>query len=172
MPDDSGPTRAPRSQRPNFAAEYGIDPSPDGLLPWSWALEQLRSARNYWVCTASPSGRPSAAPVWGIVIEDTLYFSTDTRSAKGRNLLATGRIVVHLESGDEVVMLEGTVDRFHAVEQVPRLAELYQEKYGIDVTTLPSDDSIWFALRPATGHGWREVDFPSSATRWTFSQAG
>jgi hypothetical protein len=103
-----------------------------------------------------------------VVLAGTLYFSTDTRSAKGRNLLENGRVVVHLESGDEVVILEGSVEPFERTDQVLDLAETYQTKYGIDISTLPSADSVWFAVRAAVAHGWREADFPTSATRWEF----
>jgi hypothetical protein len=161
-------TRMPLSGRPRVPAEYGIETSDSGLIPWTWALEQLQAARNYWVCTASPDGQPHAAPVWGVVLDRTLYFSTDTRSAKGRNLLATGRVVVHLESGDDVVILEGAVERFDRTDQVPGLAIVYREKYGIDVSKLPSAESAWFAFRPSLAHGWREADFQKSATRWKF----
>jgi hypothetical protein len=131
-------------------------------------MDQLQSARNYWVCTASSRGLPHAAPVWGVVLGGTLYFSTDTRSAKGRNLLHSGRLVVHLESGDEVVILEGTVDRFDGTDDVPGLRDAYLEKYGFDMATLPSAESVWFAVKPSVAHGWREADFATSATRWQF----
>ena len=77
-------------------------------------------------------------------------------------------MVVHLESGDEVVILEGTVDRFDRTEEVEGLREAYQDKYGFDLSTLPSAQSAWFGLTPIVAHGWREADFPTSATRWHF----
>lgn len=77
---------------------------------------------------------------------------------------------MHLESGDEVVILEGTVEHFDfdRMERVSGLAATYQEKYGIDLSTLPSAESVWFAVKPTVAHGWREADFPTSATRWEF----
>jgi len=169
MSKASEPAGAPVAERPGFPAEYGIDTSEGGLLPWAWALDQLRAARNYWVCTTSARGLPHAAPVWGVVLANALYFSTDTRSAKGRNLLRSGHIVVHLESGDDVVILQGTADRFDRMADVPGLGEAYLEKYGFDVSTLPSAESVWFVVKPSVAHGWREADFPTSATRWRFS---
>ena len=168
MTESSESGRKPLAGRPRIPAAYGIDKGHGGLLPWSWALDQLRVARNYWVCTTSPGGAPHAAPVWGVVLAGTLYFSTDTRSAKGHNLLQSGRIVVHLESGDEVVILEGTVQRFDRTVDVNGLAEAYNEKYGFDMSTLPSAESVWFAVRPSVALGWRESDFGASATRWQF----
>ena len=103
-----------------------------------------------------------------MVLNGTLYFSTDARSVKGRNLVATGHVVVHLESGDEVVILEGNVERFNRTDDIAGLGSAYQEKYGIDVSTLPGADSAWFAVRTSVAHGWREADFQASATRWEF----
>jgi len=77
--------------------------------------------------------------------------------------------VVHLESGDEVVILEGTVDRFDRTDEVPGLGETYLEKYGFDVSTLPSAESVWFIVKPLVAHGWCEADFSTSATRWRWS---
>ena len=66
-------------------AGYGVptDASGADLIPWSWAVERLSAAHNYWVCTARPDGRPHAAPVWGLWLEDAFWFSTNPRSQKG-----------------------------------------------------------------------------------------
>jgi nitroimidazol reductase NimA-like FMN-containing flavoprotein (pyridoxamine 5'-phosphate oxidase superfamily) len=78
-------------------------------LPWGWAEERLASSRNYWIATARAGGSPHAMPVWGVWIDDAVVFGTSARSRKGRNLTRDPRVVVHLESGDEVVVLEGEV---------------------------------------------------------------
>ena len=96
--------------RPDMAPSYGLSSEPEGMLPWGWAVEQLVASRNYWVCTTRPDGRPHAAPVWGLWADDALYFGTDPASRKGRNLAENPELVVHLESGDDVVILEGRVD--------------------------------------------------------------
>ena len=46
---------------------YGIlGPTQDsGLLPWSWAEQRLLAARNYWVASCWPDGRPHVMPVVG-----------------------------------------------------------------------------------------------------------
>jgi hypothetical protein len=47
---------------------YGIAGPEEGsgLLHWSWAAERLAAARNYWVATVWPHGRPHVMPVWGM----------------------------------------------------------------------------------------------------------
>src|SRR4051794_40830493 len=102
-----GALGAPLPERPGMPEGYGISRESDGLLPWSWAEERLEASHNYWIVTASPDGRPHAMPVWGVWTGGALYFATSRASRKGRNLAANPRLVVHLESGDEAVILEG-----------------------------------------------------------------
>src|SRR4051812_30272983 len=108
----------PQLTRPAMPAAYGIQAGNAGLLPWSWAADRLLTARNYWVCTVTDRGRPHAAPVWGVWYLHTLYFSTDPQSLKGRNLMTRADVVVHLESGDEVVILHGKTRYFADAREV------------------------------------------------------
>lgn len=78
-------------------------------VPWSWAEERLEQARNYWLCTTRADGRPHAAPVWALW--RLLWFSTDPSSQKVRNVAREPRAVVHLESGDDVVIVEGVIEQ-------------------------------------------------------------
>ncbi len=36
----------------------GIADDERGLLPWSWAVEQLTAARRYWIAAVAPDGAP------------------------------------------------------------------------------------------------------------------
>ena len=69
------------------------------------------AGRSYWVTTTRADGRPHAMPVWGLWLDGALWFSSDPDSVKGRNLAARPDAVVHLESGDEVCILDGRVRR-------------------------------------------------------------
>jgi Pyridoxamine 5'-phosphate oxidase len=89
---------------------YGIRPDGEGLLPWSFVDERMANARNYWVATTRPDGRPHATPVSGVWIDGSFYFGTGPGSRKARNLAKNQHLVVHLESGDEVVILEGVAE--------------------------------------------------------------
>jgi len=146
-----------RADRPRFSASYGISSGDEGLLTWDWALERLGASRNYWISTTRADGRPHAMPVWGVVWEGALWFGTG--GVKQRNLERTGQLVAHTESGDEVVILEGTA----ALHAVPRgLVDVYEAKYAYR----PSDDSRFFRVDPAVAYAWREADYPTSATRF------
>lgn len=158
----------PRATAPRMPAVYGVpaDASGAALLPWSWAVEQLERARNYWVCTARPDGRPHAAPVWAVWADGALWFSTSPRSQKGRNIARDPRLAVHLESGDDVVILEGDAIRDTWPEHV---FDAYDAKYGYRLDSQNRETSL-FVLRPRVAHTWTEADFTKNATRWVFDQ--
>ena len=154
----------PTVTRPRFAPGYGVPDSPEGMLSWSWAEERLEAARNYWIGTARSDGSPHAAPVWGLWIDDAVLFSTSPRSRKGRNLARDPRVVVHLESGDEVVIVEGQGER---VRLEAAAADAYEAKYAFR----PDPDwpeGLWFAVRPRLAYAWLETDYPRTATRFAF----
>ena len=126
------------------------------------------AARNYWVCSTRPDGRPHAIPVWGLWLDEVRWFSTDPRSYKARNLTANPEAVVHLESGDEVCVIEGTARRVAAQQLPGSFAAEYQLKYEIELD-LSNENFGFYLFAPRVALGWIEADFPATATRWTFS---
>jgi pyridoxine/pyridoxamine 5'-phosphate oxidase len=151
----------PRPSRPSFPG-YGVPGGADGMLPWSWAEQELTRARNYWLVTSSPERGPHAMPVWGLWRDGGLVFSTGSRSRKARDLAEDPRLVVHLESGDDVVAVEGTVERIRATSEI---AEEYERKYGWRVEVGAEG---WYRVVPSRAYAFREQEFPRSATRFDF----
>ncbi len=148
--------------------DYGVGPESDGLLEWAWVEEQLTGARNYWLATTRPDGRPHAAPVWGVWLDGRLYFGTGRASVKGRNLAAQPAIAVHLESGDDAVMLEGRATEVTDPEERARVSARYHEKYGMAPDGPEGSDSPLFAVSPRVACAWHEQDYPRTVTRWRF----
>jgi hypothetical protein len=140
-------------------------------MAWEPVEEQLTAARNYWVGTTRPDGRPHVAPVWGLWMASTFYFGTDRASRKGRNLAISPNVVIHLESGDDVVILEGAVEEVTDETVRARVYEAYRAKYGMAPEGPEGSDSFLYGLSPRTAYSWRERDFPTSATRWRFPGA-
>lgn len=153
--------------RPQMPDGYGLlDPTEgEGLLPWSEAEAQLTEARSYWIATTRPDGRPHCVPVWGVWTNGAFYFGTDGASRKGRNLQTNPHAVVHLESGDEAVILEGIVEQVNDRDVMAQACARYAAKY--DLPEGLGDSALM--LRPRTAFAWRERDFPGSATRWRFA---
>lgn len=164
----------PTIDRPGMVPGYGLLPENEGkgLLPWSWVAERLERSRNYWIASTRPDGRPHVMPVWGVWMEDAVYFGTDPASVKGRNLAANPAIAVHLESGDEAVVLEGVAESVTDRSTLARLYQLYGAKYeikmGPETADEPGDYPYTLRLRPQRVLAWLESDFPGTATRWRF----
>jgi hypothetical protein len=158
----------PEPGRPGMEG-YGISTGSDGMLSWDRVGERMASSRNYWIGTTRPDGRPHAAPVWGVWFDGAFYFGTDRRSRKARNLTANPEIVVHLESGDDCVILEGVAEEVNDPSLRRRVSEAYAAKYEIDAIG-DAGDSVppLYTVRPHVAFAWLESNFPMTATRWRF----
>lgn len=161
--------RAGKASRPDMPKDYGLldAESGSGLIPWAWVEEQALKARNYWIGTARPDGRPHVMPVWGVWLNGMLYFGTDRLSRKARNIAANPEIVAHLESGDEVVVIEGVAEEVTDSSTLELYADAYDAKYDFRPDT-GSARSLTYVLRPRVAFAWKETDFPGGATRWRF----
>ncbi len=156
----------PEAARPKFPGVYGIHADEEGLLDWSWAEERLVAARNYWVTTVRPDGRPHAMPVWGLWHEGAFYFSSSPDSRKAKNLATNPAVTINLESGDEVVIVEGMADYASDEDLLRRLGEDYSRKYSFDVDFTGGRPLA--RVRPRVAYSWVEQEFPKTATRFTF----
>lgn len=114
------------------------------------------------------SGCPHAAPVWDVWLDGAFYFGTDRNSRKARNAAANPAMTLHLESGEEAVIAEGTATEIDDAAQIALTNEVYKAKYAMRLTDAP-DEMVIFALRPKAVLAWREKDFNQSATRWAFA---
>jgi nitroimidazol reductase NimA-like FMN-containing flavoprotein (pyridoxamine 5'-phosphate oxidase superfamily) len=152
-------------------ADYGVDrTSLEGILQWEWVSAHLLKAHNYWVVSSQSNGKPHTMPVWGVWLGETFYFSTGRQSRKGRNMATNPQVVVHLESGDEVVILEGIVQEIKDIPLMQQVAKVYATKYnGIETSTDPSSlENVVYALQHQVVYAWLESDFVKTATRWRF----
>jgi nitroimidazol reductase NimA-like FMN-containing flavoprotein (pyridoxamine 5'-phosphate oxidase superfamily) len=163
--DSMGEVKAVRG-RPKMR-DYGIATDEKGLMDWAWVDAEMAKSRNYWICSTRPDGRPHAAPVWGVWLDGALYFGTSPTSRKARNLEARPEVVVHLESGDDTVIFEGTVRKEYDREIITKVAKAYGEKYVSYKPTVDELIGMW-TLVPAVAMAWVEHDFPKTATRWDF----
>jgi hypothetical protein len=152
---------------------YGVPTTDEGLLEWSWAVERLEQAKNYWFSTTRPDGRPHAIPSWGVWIDGALYFDGSPETRRMRNLATNPAITIHLESGDEVVILEGEARDTGKPDQAfaNRLAAALAAKYGPKYEPGPDtwDQGGLYVMRPRRAFGWTE--FPTTVTRWRFPSA-
>ena len=156
--------------RPNLglgAAAYTED-----MLSWEYVDSRMRAALNYWIASAGTDGRPHAVPVWGAWLDDIFYFVGAGR--KIRNLRANPQAVVHLESADEVVVIEGRFEEISRRDRVflERLDEDFVRKYttyrpseNLDNPEESSNVPVGlFVVYPQTVIAWS--GFAHNATRW------
>lgn len=161
-------TVEPRRSRPDIPRGYGIPKSAKGMLPWAYVVDRLTAARNYWIGSTRPDGRPHAVPVWGVLVDGVLYHGGGGDTRRARNLDANPHMAVHLESADQVVqvvIVEGVVDKLAEdtadADLLRRVDDAYEAKYGMRHGT-----PVW-ALRPQRALAWTE--YPTTATRWEFA---
>ena len=145
---------------------------PDETVPWSEVAERLAPARTYWLCTTTPSGAPHAAPVWGVVVDETLYLYSERSTVKARNLAADPRVVLHLESGEDVVIVRGSAEDLGTPAQAGHVVAALSAKYTDpeDRPFLPDADpafDVIYAIRPRSAMLWRLADYEASQRRWT-----
>lgn len=157
-----------RRARPNMP-NYGVMPDAvDAMLTWDWVDAQMHKARNYWICSVCADGRPYSVPLWGAWVGGVLYFGTDKNSVKARNIARDNRIVLHLDSGDETVIFEGTVVEANVSESLLKtITERYIEKYVFD-PELEDTGDLLLRLIPKKVMAWLERDYPATATYWRF----
>jgi pyridoxine/pyridoxamine 5'-phosphate oxidase len=147
------------------APGYGIRTDAKGLLPWSFVEERMAAAREYWVATVDPDGRPHLTPVWGLWVDGVFYFGSGPRTRKARNLAENPNVAVHPE-GDDVVILEGVAEV--VTDPDPALSErVYAAsaaKYGMGSHSIDGS----YAVRPRVAFAWTGSGLTQTAISWVF----
>jgi len=141
------------------------------MVSWPEVAARLAAARSYWLCTTMPSGAPHAAPVWGVVTGETLYLYSERSTVKARNLAADPRVVIHLESGEDVLIVRGVAEDLGVPGAAPAVVAALAAKYTRpeDQQYLPDHDpdfDVVYALRPQSAMAWRLDDYSASQRRW------
>ena len=145
---------------------------PDDTHSRTEVCARLAAARNYWLCTTTPSGAPHTAPVWGVVTGHTLYLYSERRTVKARNLAADPRVAVHLESAEDVVIVRGTAEDLGTPAQAGHVVTALSAKYTHpdDRPFLPDAEpafDVVYAIRPQSAMMWRLADYEASQRRWS-----
>jgi general stress protein 26 len=156
----------PKLGRPHFDPSYGVTGDPEGAS-WPATEVKLEASRNYWISTTRADGGPHSKPVWGVWLDGALWFGTGDSSVTGRNLARDPRVSVHLESGDDVVMLDGVVEVVKGSAAPADVDAVYKQKYPMPDEGDP-EGAAWFRLSPRTALTWTEADFIKTAARWDF----
>lgn len=151
---------------------YGILPADQGsgLIPWAEAERRLSVSHDYWVATTRPDGSPHVMPVWGVWLDDRLWFSSGLRSRKARNLAADPRCTVTTDDARDPVVVDGTVERPTDGASIAAFVAAVNAKYDAAVTVEFQDPAVngTFAVLPVRVVALSGADFSGSPTRWRF----
>jgi hypothetical protein len=132
-------------------------------LPWSWVDHELARAGTYWVL-ARHEGHPHPRPVWGVWHEHRLHLSLGSPTLR-RALQEDPVVTIHLDSGTDVVIVEGLVKPGAAT--TPALIQVYKEKYDWDYDLSQYGDLI--VVQPEKVLAWRTAGW---AGRDSFQTTG
>jgi hypothetical protein len=136
-------------------------------LEWQWVDEQLRAAGTYWVVGRS-DGPPHPRPVWGVWDGQRLLLSVGSQVV-GRQLRADPVVSVHLDSGTDVVIVDGDV---RSDSDDPTAIQMYDSKYDWNYDVAEYGRLTVVAptiVRAWRSAGWAGRDGFQSAGRWRFS---
>ncbi len=165
-------TSVPDRSRPTIPDGYGLPTTTDGLLSWDVVQERLRASLNYWLTTVRPDGTPHSIPRWGVWVDDCLYYDGAPTTRHAINLTHNPSCTLTLESGAEVVIVEGTSTPTSAdpADLGARLATAF-EKYHPDYAPGPdswsgSDGGGLRVITPKRALAW--FTFPKDCTRFVF----
>ena len=102
--------------------------------PWSEVVAALERAELYWITTVRADGRPHVTPLIGVVAEEAVHFCTGLDEQKGRNLEHNDRVAITTGNNTWAagldVVVEGQAVRITDDDQLQRLAEAWEAKYG------------------------------------------
>jgi general stress protein 26 len=101
---------------------------------WSDVAHLLEAAELYWLTTVRADGRPHVTPLIAVAEAAVVHFCTGSREQKARNLEHNDRVA--LTTGNNTwargldVVVEGTATRISDRDDLQRLADAYEAKYG------------------------------------------
>jgi nitroimidazol reductase NimA-like FMN-containing flavoprotein (pyridoxamine 5'-phosphate oxidase superfamily) len=158
--------------RPRFPPGYAEHPT--GHVAWSWVERQLQEAIHFWLCTVRPDGRPHAVPKWAVWVDGALYFDGSSKTRHARNMAIHPDVVVHLESGEQALILEGKGQAIGRPEAqlALRIAAAYRRKYAaLGYAPEPSqwDEGGLFVVVPSVILAWTK--FHEDPTKFTLKPA-
>jgi nitroimidazol reductase NimA-like FMN-containing flavoprotein (pyridoxamine 5'-phosphate oxidase superfamily) len=158
-----------------FMPSYGIlaADAGGGLMTWAEAERRLTTSHDYWCATVRPDGRPHVMPVWGVWLDDRVWFSSSLRSRKARNLATEPRCTLTTDDALNPVVVDGVAERVTDAGRIAAFVDAVNAKYDADMTVDFQDPAVngTYAVRAVTVIAMTHQDFTGSPTRWRFGAA-
>jgi hypothetical protein len=166
--------------RPQFPPGYADHPKAE--VPWEYVAGQLREARHYWLCSVRPPskaealagqthGRPHCVPRWCVYVDGLIYYDGSPQTRHARNIMQNPHVSLHLESGSQAIILEGTSAPagVPSAELAGRLVQAYRAKYaelGYSPTADQWDGGGLYVFTPRQCIAW--TVFTENPTKFVF----
>ncbi len=145
--------------------------NPASYVDWGWVAAQLTDSKNYWLCSVRPDGRPHVVPRWAVYVDGRIYYDGSPETRHARNIAANPHVSVHLESGDQVIVLEGvsTPAGKPSPGLADRLVPAYRKKYaaqGYSPEPDQWDEGGLYVFTPSQCIAW--TSFTQDPTKFVF----
>ena len=161
----------PKVSRPKFPPGYMDNPA--SFVTWYWVAAQLTESKNYWLCSIRPNGRPHVVPRWAVYVDGKIYYDGSPETRHARNIMENPQVSLHLENGDQAIILEG-ISRL-AGKPTPELAlklsEAYKKKYkafGYAPEPNQWDEGGLYVFTPRLCLAW--TNFLQDPTKFVFER--
>lgn len=147
---------------------FYTQPSDKPPMAWESVERQLVESGLYWVSASTWERYPHPRPVWGVWLDERLYLSIGTPTLR-RSVADGRRMTVHLESGLDVVIVEGDpIGNSAAPDVLAAYDTKYDwaydaETYGPLTVVAPRTVLAWRSAGPSGRDGFQE------ASRWVAS---
>ena len=160
----------PLGDRPHVPG-YGIPETSTGSCRGPGRVERLEPAIVYWLATTGADGAPHLIPIWGAWVGGRWYVEGGPTRWQ-RNLRENPQLAIHIEIGDEVVIVEGSAAELVAPatryrDSGPGGLRQVQGGRGLRGEPRPLDTGRALGAtarsRPSPG-----PDFPADMTRYRF----
>jgi nitroimidazol reductase NimA-like FMN-containing flavoprotein (pyridoxamine 5'-phosphate oxidase superfamily) len=158
----------PRVDRPGIPLDYGMSKATEHV-EWGRVEDRLARDRVYWIATVGGGGRPRVRPVDGLYVDGVVYVGGSPETRWVSEIGDNPNVSIHLDGLDEVVIVEGEAEVFHAIDEglAGRLAAASNAKYpeyGMTAAFYTANGAI--AIRPRKVIAW--TDISKDPTRFRF----
>jgi hypothetical protein len=154
LPSDTSPG-TPQAMPLHAPTAYAFPLDHAQFLSWEHVQQRLEQARYFWLATTRPDGRPHVTPLWGCWVDQCLYLDGSPHTRWARNLARHPAATIHLDDGNDVVILEGQVVDLPTLPDAARAQQIitmWLAKYG-KLAPDPVGRGI-FEFRPSSIRAW------------------
>ncbi|ROZ89180.1 pyridoxamine 5'-phosphate oxidase [Gordonia sp. OPL2] len=174
MADNLPTVSAPVVDRPVFPDGYGVGEGLAGTRSWASVEERLVASTHYWLTSVRGDGTPHVVPRWGVWVDGRFFYDGAPTTRHARNVEANPACTLNLESGTDVVIIDGYSTAVRALPEGlgARLSAAFTKyadqdyRPGPESWQSPTDGGGLRAITPQRALAW--ASFPTDCTRFTF----